>query len=69
MADADETDPYAVRDELPSPETFARLREAAGMPPRSLEGIERGLPNSLFGVVAVHEPTDEVVGMGRYGLL
>ncbi|GAB3666739.1 GNAT family N-acetyltransferase [Halopiger thermotolerans] len=65
MVDAAESDPYAIREELPDPETFAHLREAAGMPPRSLEGIERGLPNSLFGVVAVHEPTDEVVGMGR----
>ncbi|RKD93673.1 GNAT family N-acetyltransferase [Halopiger aswanensis] len=65
MADTDESDPYAIREELPEPETFAHLREAAGMSPRSLEGIERGLPNSLFGVVAVHEPTGEVVGMGR----
>ncbi|WP_049928913.1 GNAT family N-acetyltransferase [Halopiger goleimassiliensis] len=63
--EGDSDDPYALREELPDPETFARLREAAGMSPRSLEGIERGLPNSLFGVVAVHEPTGEVVGMGR----
>ncbi|WP_254766316.1 GNAT family N-acetyltransferase [Salinilacihabitans rarus] len=59
------SDAYAIREELPDAETFAALREAAGMTPRSPEGIERGLPNSLFGVVAVHEPTDEVVGMGR----
>lgn len=59
------TDPYAIREELPDPETFAALREAAGMPPRSLEGIERGLPNSIYGVIAVHEPSAEVVGMGR----
>ncbi|SFC24750.1 N-acetylglutamate synthase, GNAT family [Halobiforma haloterrestris] len=65
MTDTDGTDPYAIREELPAPETFARLREAAGMTSRSLEGIERGLPNSLYGVVAVHEPTGEVVGMGR----
>ncbi|AFZ72903.1 GNAT family N-acetyltransferase [Natronobacterium gregoryi] len=67
MSDSEETrtDPYAIRKRLPEPETFARLREAAGMTPRSFEGIERGLPHSLYGVVAVHEPTDEVVGMGR----
>ncbi|WP_049924173.1 GNAT family N-acetyltransferase [Halopiger djelfimassiliensis] len=65
MPDSSEADPYSVREELPDPETFAALREAAGMPPRSLEGIERGLPNSLYGAIAVHEPTDEVVGMGR----
>jgi len=58
-------DPYTIREELPDPETFAALREAAGMPPRSLEGVERGLPNSLYGVIAVHDPTEAVVGMGR----
>ena len=72
--DADETDtdlqanaddPYTIREELPDPETFAALREAADMTSRSLEGIERGLPNSLYGVIAVHDPTDEIVGMGR----
>ncbi|NUC74125.1 GNAT family N-acetyltransferase [Haloterrigena sp. SYSU A558-1] len=63
--DTDDADSYRIREDLPDPETFAALREAAGMPPRSLEGIERGLPNSLYGVVAVHVPTDEVVGMGR----
>ncbi|MXV61545.1 GNAT family N-acetyltransferase [Natronorubrum sp. JWXQ-INN-674] len=62
---SDDSDSYTIREELPAPETFAALREAAGMPPRSLEGIERGLPNSLYGVIAVHDPTDEVVGMGR----
>jgi ribosomal protein S18 acetylase RimI-like enzyme len=35
------------------------------MTPRSREGVERGLPNSLFGVVTEHEPTGETVGMGR----
>ncbi len=58
-------DPYTIREEVPDPETFAALREAANLPPRSPEGIERGLPNSLHGAVAVHEPTGDVVGMGR----
>ena len=58
-------DSYTIREELPDPETFAALREVAGMPPRSLEGIERGLPNSLYGVIAIHDPTGAVVGMGR----
>ncbi len=34
------------------------------MAPRSREGIARGLPNSLFAVVAV-DPAGETVGMGR----
>jgi len=59
------SDPYALRDELPTPEEYLALREAADMSPRSLEGAERGLPNSIYGVTVVHEPTDEVVGMGR----
>lgn len=56
---------YELRETLPSPETFAALREAAGMPARSREGVDRGLPNSLFGVTVVHEPTGDAVGMGR----
>jgi len=58
-------DGYTLRREVPAPETFLALREAAGMPPRSRDGAERGLPNSLFGVTVVHEATDEPVGMGR----
>ncbi|ELY90629.1 N-acetyltransferase GCN5 [Natrialba hulunbeirensis JCM 10989] len=58
-------DPYSIREELPTPETFATLREAADMPPRSREGIEQGLPNSVYGVIVVHEPSGETVGMGR----
>lgn len=58
-------DPYAIREELPTAREFVSLRAAADMAPRSREAVERGLPNSVFGVVAVHEPTDETVGMGR----
>ncbi|WP_247003560.1 GNAT family N-acetyltransferase [Halosolutus gelatinilyticus] len=61
----DGTDPYILREGLPDPETFAALRDAAGMTARSPEGVERGLPNSLYGAIAVYEPADEVVGMGR----
>jgi len=61
----DEQDEYTVLERLPTVEEFVSLRDAAGMTPRSREGVERGLPNSLFGVVARHEPADETVGMGR----
>ena len=63
--DGEDGDPYVLRERLPSPETFVALRDAAGMSPRSLDGARKGLPNSLFGVTIVHEPTGEVVGMGR----
>lgn len=40
-----------------------RLRAAAGMSARSVEGAEIGLPNSWFGVTIRHE--GRAVGMGR----
>ncbi|WP_247730412.1 GNAT family N-acetyltransferase [Halovivax limisalsi] len=58
-------DEYELRETLPSPADFIRLRRAAEMAPRSAAGVERGLPNSLFGVTVVHGPTGETVGMGR----
>ena len=61
----DEPDEYAVVERLPTVEEFVVLREAAGMTSRSREGVEKGLPNSLFGVVVEHGPTGETVGMGR----
>lgn len=54
---------YTLHEQLPSPERFVALREAAGMAPRTLEATERGLPNSCYGVTVVRD--DEVVGMGR----
>lgn len=56
---------YEVRDELPTPEEFVALRDAADMAPRSVEAVERGLPNSVFGVTVVDDETDDVVGMAR----
>ena len=56
---------YEIRDEVPDPETFVALRDAAGMAPRSLEAAERGLPNTLYGVVAVEMDTGGTVGMAR----
>jgi len=56
---------YEVREELPTVERFMELREAAGMAPRSPEGVERGLPNSVYGVTVVGTETGETVGMAR----
>ena len=61
----DQSDEYAVVERLPTVEEYVSLREAAGLTPRSREGVERGLPNSLFGVIVEHGPTGETVGMGR----
>lgn len=58
-------DTYVLRERLPTVEEFLALRESAGMTARSREAVERGLPNSVYSVVIVHEPSDETVGMGR----
>lgn len=56
---------YTVHERAPTPETFVELRDAADMAPRSREAVERGLPNSIYAVIVVHEPSGETVGMGR----
>ena len=58
-------DRYDLRERVATPEEFQRLRAAADMAARSREAVERGLPNSLYGVVVVDEPSGETVGMGR----
>lgn len=58
-------DPYVRRERLPTVDEFLALRDAADMTPRSRTAVERGLPNSVYGVVVVHDPTGETVGMGR----
>lgn len=58
-------DEYTLEERVPTPDEFVALRSAADMTARSREGVERGLPNSLFGVVVVHDASGEAVGMGR----
>jgi len=56
---------YELREELPTVQQFQALRDAAGMSERSLEGVERGLPNSVYGVTVVEVSSGDVVGMAR----
>lgn len=63
---------YELREEPPSVDDVLRLRAAAGMGERAREGVERGLPNSLYTVVVVSRDAtesgriaEEVVGMAR----
>ncbi|MFP8955566.1 GNAT family N-acetyltransferase [Natrialbaceae archaeon A-CW3] len=66
VAEHDEQDDrYRLESTAPSPEAFLALRDAAGMAPRSLEAVERGLPNSVFAVHVIDDSSDEIVGMGR----
>ena len=54
---------YTVEHSVPGVEVYCRLREAAGLSPRTLAAAERGLPNTLFGVQVFFR--GEPVGMGR----
>jgi GNAT superfamily N-acetyltransferase len=56
-------DDYRLIDAVPSAADYRRLREAAGLRPKSAAAAERGLPNTLFGVSVLHGAA--VVGMGR----
>lgn len=56
---------YHIRESVPDPETFLQLRIDAGLTPYSREAVERGLPNTVFGVVATTRETGETVGMAR----
>lgn len=54
---------YQVVEKVASVDDFIRLRQVSGLSPRLYEAVEKGLPNSLFGVtIVINELT---VGMGR----
>ena len=57
------TDTYTLEPRPPEVADYMRLRAAAGMSARSVEGATIGLPNSWFGVTIRHE--GHAVGMGR----
>ena len=42
---------FKVKIGVPTTEVFLRLREEAGMRPRSVEGAEKGLGRELFSVL------------------
>lgn len=54
---------YSIVARIPDVETFGRLRAVSGLSPRSRDGMEKGLPNSLFAVVVLCH--DSAIGMGR----
>uniref|UniRef100_UPI0035324458 GNAT family N-acetyltransferase n=1 Tax=Streptomyces sp. KL118A TaxID=3045153 RepID=UPI0035324458 len=59
----DISDPYELRVEVPSVETFRRLRTDAELSDRAPEAVALALPNTWHGVVLHHE--GEPIGMGR----
>ena len=56
---------FNIEEGAPDPETFLRLRSAAGMRPRSVRGASKGLGQELFSVILRLEKSGEIVGMGR----
>ncbi|ESS04980.1 MAG: acetyltransferase [uncultured archaeon A07HR67] len=56
---------YELRETPPSVDAFVRLRRAAGMSERSREAVERGLPNTTYGVHVVDATSETAVGMAR----
>ena len=56
---------FNIEEGAPDPETFLRLRSAAGMRPRSVRGASKGLGQELFSVLLRLEKSGEIVGMGR----
>src|SRR5690606_37293637 len=54
---------YQVVPDMPSIADYLRLRVAAGLSAKTQEQAQKVLPNSWFGVSAVHE--GKAVGMGR----
>ncbi|MEZ3164085.1 GNAT family N-acetyltransferase [Halorubrum sp. RMP-47] len=56
---------YELRETTPSVEAFRRLRREAGMTDRSRAAVERGLPNTTYGVHVVESKSESAVGMAR----
>lgn len=56
---------YELLETTPSVAAFRRLRRDAGMTDRSPEAVERGLPNTTYGVHVVDVETGTPVGMAR----
>ena len=56
---------YELRETTPSVAAFRRLRREAGMTDRSRPAVERGLPNTTYGVHVVEAESGSAVGMAR----
>ncbi|MFN3676635.1 MAG: GNAT family N-acetyltransferase [Sphingomonas pseudosanguinis] len=54
---------YTLCPKTPAVTDFLRLRQIAGLTPRSVAAAEAGLPRTVFGVTIEHD--GRAVGMGR----
>jgi len=55
--------PYRIVAAAPAVADYLRLRQLAGLSPKSADGAAIGLANSCHAVSVIH--ADEVIGMGR----
>ena len=58
-------DGYALRDGPPDVAAYLRLRGESGLTPKTRAQAQAALPGSWCARHAVHEPTGDIVGMGR----
>jgi ribosomal protein S18 acetylase RimI-like enzyme len=58
-------DGYRIVFGAPGVGDYLRVRQEAGLTPKSVEQAEAALPGSWVAVHVVHEASGEVVGMGR----
>ena len=56
---------FSIEVAIPDVKTYLRLREKAGMRPRTISGATKGLGSELFSVLLRHDESDQIVGMGR----
>ena len=56
---------FLIEAGVPDVETYLKLRESAGMRPRTHSGASKGLGSELFSVILRLEDSGEAVGMGR----
>jgi len=56
---------FSIEVAVPDVKTYLRLREKAGMRPRTISGATKGLGSELFSVLLRHNKSNEIVGMGR----
>ena len=56
---------FSIEVAVPDVDTYLRLREKAGMRPRTISGATKGLGSELFSVLLRHNDSNDIVGMGR----
>ena len=56
---------FTIEEGVPQPDEYLRVREGAGMKPRSMDGATKGLGSELHSVILRLKESGEIVGIGR----